>query len=237
MIKTRLIVFLFLLILFKINASDSDDLEKVKSIEAVVNKGSRYKLYPAELFDGEMPWRIARGSSFLDTTSFISKTPTTEAYKLESKLYYKEESKTKSMQVYSNIEIPGRDKFFIKPEVSRSLPAGTPSRIFLWVYSNNYAINLKVILSQKKSPDVIIDFGQLKFNGWRRLDAKVNIYKPQERLNLDRFSQFEVKGILLESSSFQSKGSFYLFIDQMGILIEKPETYPGSEVPDGWELY
>jgi hypothetical protein len=237
MIKTRLIVFLFLLILFKIDGFDSDDLEKVKAIEAVATRGSRYKLYPAELFDGEMPWKISRGSSFLDTTSFISKTPTTEAYKLESKLYYKEESKTKSMQVYSNIEIPGRDKFFIKPEVSRSLPAGTPSRIFFWVYSNNYAINLRVILSQKKSPDVIVDFGQLKFNGWRRLDAKVNIYKPQERLNLDRFSQFELKGILLESSSFQSKGSFYLFIDQMGILIEKPETYPGSEVPDGWELY
>ena len=237
MIKTRLIVFLFLLILFKIDGFDSDDLEKVKAIEAVATRGSRYKLYPAELFDGVMPWKISRGSSFLDATSFISKTPTTGAYKLESKLYYKEESKTKSMQVYSNIEIPGRDKFFIKPEVSRSLPAGTPSRIFFWVYSNNYAINLRVILSQKKSPDVIVDFGQLKFNGWRRLDAKVNIYKPQERLNLDRFSQFELKGILLESSSFQSKGSFYLFIDQMGILIEKPETYPGSEVPDGWELY
>jgi hypothetical protein len=71
MIKTRLIVFLFLLILFKIDGFDSDDLEKVKAIEAVATRGSRYKLYPAELFDGEMPWKISRGSSFLDTTSFI----------------------------------------------------------------------------------------------------------------------------------------------------------------------
>lgn len=216
---------------------NADDMAKIQSIQEAIKQGDRYKLFAAELFDGENPWRIARGASFLDTTSFVSKTPTSDIYREDSKLYYKDVVKIKSMQIYSNIEIPGRDKFFVKPELAIPLPAGSPSRIFFWVYSNNYNINLKVILSQKKSPDVIIDFGLLKFNGWRRMDAKVNNYKPQDRLNLPKIGKFELKGILLESSSFQSKGSFYLFIDQMGILMEKPETYPGSEVPDGWELY
>lgn len=40
-----------------------------------------------------------------------------------------------------------------------------------------------------------------------------------------------------ESSAFQSTGSFFIFLDQMGVQIEQSETYPVSEVPDGWELY
>ncbi len=235
--KSFSVIILFAFISLALLASEIEDLAKIKSIQDVINPGDRYELFTAELFDGEMPWRIQSGSSFLDTTSFVSKSPNSEAFKLESKLYYSEDAKMKSMQIHSNIEIPGRDKFFIKPEHAKPLPAGTPSRVFFWVYSNNYNINLKLVLSQRKSQDVTIDFGLLKFNGWRRMDAKINNYKPQERLNLTKIGKFELKGILLESSSFQSKGSFYLFIDQMGILMEKPETYPGSEVPDGWELY
>jgi hypothetical protein len=235
--REKNLCLLFILYLISIGALIADDMERIKSIHDVISQSDRYKLFAAELFDGEVPWRIVRGASFLDTTSFVSKTPSTDAYREDSKLYYKDAVQTKSMQIHSNIEIPGRDKFFVKPELVIPLPAGNPSRIFFWVYSNNYNINLKVILSQKKSADVIIDFGLLKFNGWRRMDAKVTVNKPQDRLNLAKIGKFELKGILLESSSFQSKGSFYLFIDQMGILMEKPETYPGSEVPDGWELY
>jgi hypothetical protein len=217
--------------------NEKEDLSRIESIESVVSQGNRYKLFPIELFDGESVWRISKGASFLDSTSFVSKSPSTDAFKKESKLYYKEETKVKSIQVHSNVEIPGRDKYFLKPELPKPLPAGNPSRVFFWVYSNNYDINLKLIFSQKKSQDVVVDFGLLKFNGWRRMDAKVTSYKPQERLNYARSGRFELKGILLESSSKQEKGSFFLFIDQMGVLIEKPETYPGSEVPDGWELY
>ena len=45
-----------------------------------------------------------KGASF-DSTSFVSKSPSTEVFKQESRLYYKEESKVKSIQVHSNIEI------------------------------------------------------------------------------------------------------------------------------------
>lgn len=233
----KIFLGLFVLLVFPTLSNEKEDISRIQSLESVISQGERYKLFPIELFDGDSAWRISKGASFLDSTSFVSKSPSTEAFKQESRLYYKEESKVKSIQVHSNIEIPGRDKYFLKPELPKPLPAGNPSRVFFWVYSNNYDINLKLIFSQKKSQDVVVDFGLLKFNGWRRMDGKVTSYKPQDRLNYSRGGRFELKGILLESSSRQEKGSFFLFIDQMGVLIEKPETYPGSEVPDGWELY
>ncbi len=219
--------------------SESEDMNRIKLIQDAVAKGDRYKIHPVELFDGEMPWRVVKGTSFLDKTSFVSKSPNTEEFALESKFYYplKTPEKLKSLQIYSNIEIPGRDKYFISPEIETDFPVGIPSRIFLWVYSNNYDMSLKVILSKKRAKDIIVDFGSLRFNGWRRLDAKVNLDRKMERLNLSKKSVYSIKGILVETSPSQSKGSFFLFIDQMGVLLETPELYPGSEVPDGWELY
>ncbi|MBP7284055.1 MAG: hypothetical protein KBA66_20900 [Leptospiraceae bacterium] len=232
----------FFLILFCFSflwALDSEDLEKVKSLKETIEKSDRYRLQPLDLFDGDMHWSIFHGSSYLESVKFTSKIPKSEAYRLESELYYNPESpfKAKAMQIHSNIEIPGRDKVFLKPELVKPLGIGNPVRIFFWVYSNNYDINMKIIISQRKSPDIVVDFGVLKFNGWRRMDAKVTNYKPPDRLNLPKSSKFELKGILLESSVSQPKGNFFIFFDQMGILMEKPETYPGSEVPDGWELY
>ncbi|MBK8394534.1 MAG: hypothetical protein IPL26_04710 [Leptospiraceae bacterium] len=217
---------------------DSEDIIKIKSLKEVVEKGDRYLLHSVETFDGETPWAVYRSTSFLESTRFISKIPVSDAFQLESSLYYSEENtKQKSLQIFSNIEIPGRDKIFVKPKFSKPIPAGTPVRAFFWVYSNNYDINLKLIFSQKKSQDISVNFGTLKFNGWRRMDEKITIYNPQDRLNLAKFSKFELKGILLESSASQTKGSFFIFVDQMGVLVEKSEIYPGSEIPDGWELY
>lgn len=235
----KLYIFGFLVFIFSLRAFDQDDQERVRQIQDVIKEGSRYKLQAVELFDGETPWSISRSTSFLESVRFIAKAPNAVSYKLESDLYYKLDStrKRKSMQVHSNIEIPGRDKWFIVPELRKPLAVGTPVRVFFWVYSNNYDINLKIVFSQRKSQDVVVDFGLLKFNGWRRLDSRIITNKTIDRLNLSREDQFELKGILLESSTFQSKGSFYIFLDQMGVLIENSQTYPGSEVPDGWELY
>ena len=215
--RCKLYIFSFLFFFVSLWAFDLEDQEKIKQIQEVIEKGSRYELQAIELFDGDTPWGISRGTD----------------------LYYKSDftGKRQSMQIHSNIEIPGRDKWFLKPEFKKSLNAGSPVRVFFWVYSNNYDITLKVIFSQKKSQDIVVNFGTLKFNGWRRLDASITINKLPDRLNLSKLGQFELKGVLLESNSVQQKGSFYIFLDQMGVLIEKPEIYPGSEVPDGWELY
>lgn len=231
---------IFCFIVFGVGSilSESEDLTRIKLIQEAVTKGNRYKVYAVDLFDGDNPWKIVRGTSYLEETSFVTKSPNSEEYAIESKLYYplKTPEKLKSLQVHSNVEIPGRDKYQIQPEIQKAFPIGNPSRLFLWVYSNNYDINLKVILSKKRAKDIVIDFGLLKFNGWRRLDTKVGLLK-EERLNLTNKSVYSVKGILLETSTLQSKGSFYLYIDQMGVLLETPNLYPGSEVPDGWELY
>ena len=237
--RCKLYIFSFLFFFVSLWAFDLEDQEKIKQIQEVIEKGSRYELQAIELFDGDTPWGISRGTSFLESIRFTVKYPNTTPYKLESDLYYKSDftGKRQSMQIHSNIEIPGRDKWFLKPEFKKLLNAGSPVRVFFWVYSNNYDITLKVIFSQKKSQDIVVNFGTLKFNGWRRLDASITINKLPDRLNLSKLGQFELKGVLLESNSVQQKGSFYIFLDQMGVLIEKPEIYPGSEVPDGWELY
>jgi len=235
----KLYIFSYLFFFCSLWGFDLEDQEKIKQIQEVIEKGSRYELQAIELFDGETPWGISRGTSFLESIRFTLKYPDIYTYKLESELYYKSDfiGKRQSMQIHSSIEIPGRDKWFLKPEFKKSLNTGSPVRVFFWVYSNNYDISLKVIFSQTKSKDIVVNFGTLKFNGWRRLDARITIHKLPDKLNLSKLGQFELKGVLLESNSLQQKGNFYIFLDQMGVLIEKPETYPGSEVPDGWELF
>lgn len=237
----RVLAFLFLSISI-LSARDTLPEESVKALQSLLSDSKEYQLFPMELFDGDMPWRIDRNTSYLQSLKFINKTSDSEAYKTESGLYYNEKSRgltknpLRALQVHSNIEIPGRDRVYIKPQVPRSLPAGEPILVCIWVYSNNYDSNLKLVLQETGKREFAIDLGSLRFKGWKRIEKQIPKNPKPERLNLFKFSRYELSGLLIETSRHQNKESISVYFDQMGILMEKPASYPGSEIPDGWYI-
>jgi len=216
---------------------ESDLVGKIQILGEILKNKDVYEIFLADDFEGSRPWKIYRGISFLNKTEFTAKTPDSEAFSLEHKIYsglYKNENRN-SLLLHSYFENPGKQNLDLRPQERIRLPPGVPIRFFIWVFSNDYNMNLKLVISQEKSKDLYFDIGNLKFEGWRRLEAKINIPPRNIKLHLSLQVPLEVKGLRIEPSPFQKKGIFFVYFDQMGFLLEKRKSiYPGSEVKDNW---
>ncbi|WCL48154.1 flagellar filament outer layer protein FlaA [Leptospira sp. GIMC2001] len=240
-ISRALIFFLITAIFFPFHSAptkiDRDELGRVELLEKIVQSRASYQLFLIDSFERQNPWEIFRGNSFLNHTEFISKKPENEAYTKESAFFKNLFPLTNkySFMIHSYVEQPGIDKVEIRPKSAIYFPLGIPIRLIFWVYSENVDMTAKLILEQKKSSDIYLDLGSLKFEGWRRLEVKLNI--PPKNLRLIQSLQIplQLKGIRLSSSPFQQKGPFFIYLDQMTLLLETSVvTYPGSEVKDNW---
>lgn len=197
-----------------------------------------YQVFNLEDFEPGRKWEIYRGDSFLNQSSYISKTPEGKAWEKEKEVlgnYFSQNRKT-SFMVHSYTEIPGRDKIEIRPPEPIYLPAkGIPIRLFFWAYSDNLDMTAKLILGQEKSKDVFIDLGSLKFQGWRRIEVKIAIPPKNIRLIQSLQIPMKLKGIRFQSSPFQKKGAYFFYLDQMSVLLDTSGAfYPGSEIKDNW---
>ncbi|MBE7410772.1 MAG: flagellar assembly protein FlaA [Leptospiraceae bacterium] len=211
----------------------------IKILEETIKNKETYEIFLADDFEGSRPWQIYRGISFLNKTEFISKVPDLEAFLLEQKIYSKiyKNNVRNSLMIHSFLENPGKQNLDIRPQETIRLPPGVPIRFFLWVFSNDYNMSLKLIISQKKSKDLYYDIGSLKYEGWRRLETAIDIPPKNIKLHLSLQVPLEIKGLRIEPSPFQKRGVFYIYVDQMGFLLEKQKTiYPGSEVKDNWSF-
>ncbi|MCE9501902.1 MAG: flagellar assembly protein FlaA [Leptospira sp.] len=218
---------------------ERDELGRVQILSEIITKEHSYTLFVAEDFEGENLWKINRGISFLNRTEFISKTPESEAFKLESKLYkdITQRDSRNSLMVQSYFEIPSKETLEIRPNKNIRLPPGIPVRIFVWIFSNDYNMDLSLILSQNRSKDIYLELGEIKFEGWRRIEKKIVLPDRNIRLNLSMQFPFEIKGIKIKPSPFQKRGSFFIYFDQMAVILEKRNTtYSGSEIKDNWGL-
>jgi len=174
-------IFLVLATFFPIGSAprkqEADELGRVEILERVLSERSTYQLFLIDSFESENPWNIFRGNSFLNHTEFISKTPETEAFNLEYKIISKSQTlqKNRSFMIHSFVEQPGIDKVEIRPQAPIYLPSGIPIRIQFWAYSENVNMTAKLILEQKKSQDLYLDLGNFKFEGWKRMEARLEI--------------------------------------------------------------
>ncbi len=126
---------------------------KIRILEGALKNKDDYELFLGEDFEGKRPWKIYRGISFINKTEFISKTPESEAFSLEQKIYFdlfKNEARN-SLMLHSYIENPGKHNLDIRPAEKIRLPPGVPIRFFIWVFSNDYNMNIKLVISQEKS--------------------------------------------------------------------------------------
>lgn len=190
-----------------------------------------------ESFEEGHVWEVLKKHTFLSSLSFTKKIPSGNLFDLEQTYFNQSNSSfPKSLQVHANIEIPGRDKIIFRNMEKKFFPQGRPVLVSVWVHSSNYPIHLKFTLEQKKAKDTILDFGELNFQGWKRLEAKVNLVKKPDKLNFSKTEEFCLKNIFLESKPNMTKTDFVVYLDSISTIIEKYQEYSGSEIPDGWYL-
>jgi hypothetical protein len=234
-------IFLILASLFPLASAprkqDEDELGRVELLDRVLKERSTYKLFLIDSFENQNPWKIYRGNSFLNQTEFIAKTPESSAFLAESNLLVKNENfdTKKSFMIHSFIELPGIDKVEIRPEAPIFLPDGIPIRLQFWAYSENVDMTIKLIIEQKKSSDLIMEIGNLKFDGWKRIEAKLQIPSKNIRLVQSLQIPLKIKAIRFHSAPHQKKGPFFVYLDQMTVLLETSTAiYSGSEIKDNW---
>ncbi len=215
---------------------DQDEASKVLQLEKVLGDWKHYNLFLVDSFEGERPWEVYRGVSFLNRIDYVSQVPSSLAFQKERELYKASPSEEyRSMMVQTFFENPKHEHLEIRPKEPIRLPIGIPIRVFFWAYSSNHNVVLEIVFNQKKSKEIVIELGDLKFDGWKRVEAKLSIPVRNIRLNQALRFPLEVRAIRIKPNPFQPKGEFFFYMDRFGILIDsREEAYPGAEIKDNW---
>ncbi|TGM07088.1 flagellar assembly protein FlaA [Leptospira barantonii] len=216
---------------------DEDEISRVLILEKILSDWKQYNLFLVDSFDGERPWEIYRGVSFLNEIRFNALVPENSAFKKERESYptLSPANDYRSMMVQTFFENPKHAHIVIRPKEKIRLPIGTPTRIFFWMSASSQNARLELILHQHKSKEIVLDLGDLSFDGWKRIEKKLEIPDRNTRLNRSLRYPFEIAEIRLIPGPFQKKGEFVFYLDRMGILVDtRDESYPGAEIKDNW---
>ncbi|PJZ42748.1 flagellar assembly protein FlaA [Leptospira kmetyi] len=216
---------------------DEDEISRVLILEKILSDWKQYNLFLVDSFDGERPWEIYRGVSFLNEIRFNALVPENSAFQKERESYPTLSSANdyRSMMIQTFFENPKHAHIVIRPKEKIRLPIGTPTRIFFWMNASSQNARLELILHQHKSKEIVLDLGDLSFDGWKRIEKKLEIPDRNVRLNRSLRYPFEIAEIRLIPGPFQKKGEFVFYLDRMGILVDtRDEAYPGAEIKDNW---
>lgn len=216
---------------------DEDEISRVLILEKILADWKQYNLFLVDAFDGARPWEIYRGVSFLNEIRFNSQIPSNQAFLKERESYpsLSPANDYRSMMVQTFFENPKHAHLEIRPKEKIRLPIGTPTRIFFWMYASSQNARLELVLHQHKSKEIVIDLGDLAFDGWKRIEKKLEIPGRNIRLNRSLRYPFEIAELRLIPGPFQQKGEFVFYLDRMGILVDtRDEAYPGAEIKDNW---
>ncbi|WP_420812804.1 flagellar filament outer layer protein FlaA [Leptospira kmetyi] len=216
---------------------DEDEISRVLILEKILSDWKQYNLFLVDSFDGERPWEIYRGVSFLNEIRFNALVPENSAFQKERESYptLSPANDYRSMMIQTFFENPKHAHIVIRPKEKIRLPIGTPTRIFFWMNASSQNARLELILHQHKSKEIVLDLGDLSFDGWKRIEKKLEIPDRNVRLNRSLRYPFEIAEIRLIPGPFQKKGEFVFYLDRMGILVDtRDEAYPGAEIKDNW---
>ncbi|MEM7183527.1 MAG: flagellar filament outer layer protein FlaA, partial [Spirochaetota bacterium] len=184
-------------------------------------------------------WKFHRSVASIQRLSLAAKTPDLAGFATEAELYSKYSNRfTRNLQslfLHSNFANPNREHISLKPKRKIIFPGGVPIRFFLWVYSNGYDLNLRAHLWQKKSGKLLVSLGKLDHFGWKRFEITIPLQKKHRLLYEKRRFPIELTGLSLKPGSSLQKGDFFLYFDQMAVLLENGMEYPGSEIRDTWK--
>jgi hypothetical protein len=228
---------LVLLLFFSLSLLGEDESIQAERFLTIAKDSKNFELVGLENFDGETIYKYFRNVSHLQNLSFPEKTPSSPIYEKETKelgQIYKNDGKSLLIDTY--IGNPSRDKIRIEPHYSKFFGGGYPFRISLWVHSNYYKGNLSIIFKNQVFGTMKVDMGSLDFSGWKRLEQKFPFLEKKMRESSPKKEMFYLSAISIEFSKTQAPTHLILYLDRLGVLIEKFSEYPGREVEDSWGL-
>lgn len=237
----KLILFLGSLFFFSswfANPLDEKELKNTNQLFQVLKESKSYRLFLLDDFEQHKIWHTCKSSSYINSLKFIHKIPNKPSFQIETKempVYFSID-KEFSLQIHSSFDLPGRDSIMLCPNSPiELLGVGLPVKIFLWVYSQNYHIQLNLVLSNGLK-DEIFFVSDLRFHGWRRLEVSLGLNEQHRNAVLKRKHRgLLLKGIVLKSMQAQKKGEFTLYLDRMYYLMDQGKAqYSGSEIIDLW---
>ncbi|WP_246057561.1 flagellar filament outer layer protein FlaA [Leptospira gomenensis] len=216
---------------------DRDEMSRVSILERILREWKQYNLFLVDSFEGDRPWEIYRGVSFLNEIRFNSQIPESQAFLKERESYpsLNVSNDYRSMMIQTFFEDPKHSQLEFRPKERIRLPIGIPTRIFFWLNASSQNAKLQLVLRQHKSKEIVIELSDLNFDGWKRIEKKLEIPPRNIRLNQSLQYPFEVAAFRLIPGPFQKKGEFIFYLDRMGILVDtREDAYPGAEIKDNW---
>lgn len=213
-----------------------DAIGTVRAWESLLTADDRYRLYVLEEFEHRKYVAYSPSTELADLY-YIFNTPNNKAFQYESSLvanYSEVESTSRSLMVMTSFTVPGVQNFHFKPE--SELPIyGRPTRLSVWVRSDEYPHRLEFEFKNAIGQTVTVDAGRLFWKGWRRLDIKlpVELYRFS-RLTGDQ-NKTSFTGISIYSHPKSKPGSISLQFDHLLILSDiSNQQYNGAEIVDEW---
>ncbi|PJZ70389.1 flagellar assembly protein FlaA [Leptospira perolatii] len=215
---------------------EQDEASKVLQLEKVLQDWKHYNLFLVDSFEGNNLWEVYRGYSFLNHVELTSQVPKSAHFQKEKELYKDApQEEYRSLLIHTFFENPKHEHIELRPKEPIRLPLGIPTRLFFWAYSFNHNAVIELVLKQRKSKEIILEVADLKFDGWKRIEKRLDIPAKNIKLNQSLSFPIEVMAIRIKPNPFQPKGEFIVYLDRMGILIDKrEESYPGAEIKDNW---
>lgn len=217
---------------------EDDIIGRIQILEKAIAAHPSFLLQEIDSFEGEIPWKIFRGDSFLNSTEFVAETPKLQKGFSEEWDYYSKTfslSNRTSLMIHSHFEGGPPFQAEIKPHSKILIRRGRPMRIFFWVYSQNINMSLRLVLSQRGNVDQRIDLGELNFLGWKRIEKQIVLNDRTFKILESKQTPISVKALELKGGPYLKPGAFFLYIDQMFVLLETSVlNYSGSEISDTW---
>ncbi|MBW7857768.1 MAG: hypothetical protein H3C43_05650 [Leptonema sp. (in: Bacteria)] len=213
-----------------------DAMGSVLAWESLLTVDNRYQLIVLEEFEHRHYFAYSP-STELAELYYIFNTPNDKAFRYESNLvsnYSEVESTSRSLLVMTSFTVPGHQNFHFKPELP--LPIyGRPTRLSVWVRSDEYPHRLEFEFKNALGQTVKVDAGRLYWKGWRRLDITLprELYRSARLTGDQNRTQFT--GISIYSHPKSKPGAISLQFDHLLILSDiSNQQYDGADIVDEW---
>jgi hypothetical protein len=110
---------------------------------------------------------------------------------------------------------------------------GRTDEISMWVWSMNLDYYLEVYARDYLGIVHVIKLGDLRYNGWKKLTAKVPSTIPQTKKTYPRLESLKIVKFRLWTKPREQVSPFYVYFDQLAILTDTFESiYDGDDLAD-----
>ncbi|MCL2232825.1 MAG: flagellar filament outer layer protein FlaA [Treponema sp.] len=241
----RLIVFLFVMLSMTVFAVSADEVTvNLQSVilDAFDGETTRQWTIGGRTFTYEFEWRAdaSRFASTVDGQTFplLSFVP---AWPMALFGANREGRDIRSLGIWGRFDRRGYNWIDIYPvsvgddgETPFEIPI--PGRIRyldMWVWGSNHNYILEVFFRDHQGIVHMVPMGNLAFQGWRNMRARIPTHIPQSRRILPRLAGLHFVKFRIWTTPVERVDNFFIYFNQLQILTDVFETlFDGNDLAD-----